>query len=474
MPPVYSPSALLPPIKKPRAYDNPSAPDIYAPPSSPDAGGGFQMASPDVVQDIYLPQLNQTAQELQSAYAPPNISGKRRFLGALVGGITKNPEIGGLVTGETQRQQRIQGLTGEYNTTANAINTNLQSSLVQTPYGEVPLSVAKNIIPEEIRQGGAANVANIRAGATTGAAQIAHRFIPVAGVGVIDTQGQNGAQVIPNTSNSVPITADIASEYNLDPSFIGKQLPLQSMIQAENALRFSYVDVGGTNDQYLVNKNPASPSFGQKIPLGVGNPSQGRVVQVADPNNPGNTTYTTGAQAISRGAAGPSSAAVQVPRRAQEAAVPTNIGNQIVAFNTALQHADLLEQVARALENGDTRTLNSITNAFESQFGSPIPNNFATVANAYNNEINKILGGGNATEQDLKTSGSTLPANANFETLKEALENYKKLAQSKINVLRGQTQAAVGASQRPNTSPQAQAVPSFRQWKESQGASAGR
>jgi hypothetical protein len=352
-----------------------------------------------------------------------------------------------------QREQKQLGLQQQE---AQVGATKAQSQLIQTPNGPIPAWLAKTVLPAQIK--GAAETGAAQIGATSRenvagtqqqTQQQIHRYIPVPGVGLFDTQTR---QAIPETEQGITITPEIAKDHNLPDSFIGKPMSLQQLAAVQRSDVFQNAPMMTAQGPVVVNRktSTATPVTGpggqQYSPPALASPRE-----VADVNNPGQTITMSGGQAI--GQPGVQSASVQVPKKAAEAEVPTQIGNQKVAFTTAIQHADLLGQVATALKNGDVRTLAGLKNRFKTEFGATNLNDFNVVANAYNNEINKILGGGNATIEDLKTSGATLPSNANIDTLMSAIGNYKKLAQSKMNMLDKQKQNAINQSQpnKPNT-----------------------
>jgi len=104
---------------------------------------------------------------------------------------------------------------------------------------------------------------------------------------------------------------------------------------------------------------------------------------------------------------------------------------EILAFNTALQHADLLQQASDALKNGSTRVLNQIGNQLGVQFGSDKASNFQVIANAYSREVTKALSAGDLTDSEIKEQGATLPSNASPSQITGALSSYKALIQSR-------------------------------------------
>lgn len=323
--------------------------------------------------------------------------------------------------------------------------TRAQADMIPTPYGMMPAALARYILPASIREQGTLGAAQIGAGSRVQAAQIGQRFKAVPNVGLFDTQS---GQVIPGTGQGITVTPEIAKDYGLPQDFIGKPMSLSNFSSLENAQRFNEQPVEGANGPALVNRNPASPNFGQVLPLNLGNPSMGRPLQVADPDNPGNTKFVPAGQAVKTGAAGPQSASVQVPRTVLKSATSGPIGSQINAFNTALQHADLLQQALTALNNGDVRTINSLKNSFKTEFGSADVSNFRTIANAYTREITKMLAAGHMTDAEIGSAGATIPANASPQQILGALQAYRTLATSKMQQLQGQVNA--GMQGKPN------------------------
>ena len=321
---------------------------------------------------------------------------------------------------------------------------------VHTRYGDMPLALAKNLFPQEIRyqtamdvqqQKGqtAENVQQMKGQSAQNVAQINKRFIPVQGVGLFDTQSR---QVVPGTAQSITVTPEIAQDYQLPQEFIGKPMTLSNLAAVERAQSQQETTVQGEGGPALVNKRSK-----QVTPLGLGNPGMGRPLQVGDVNNPGETTYMTGGQAIRSGAPGAQSASVQVPKAAAKAEVPTKIGDKTVAFNTMLQHAQLLRQAAKALQNGNVRLVNSLSNRAMSEFGDPALTDFHAIANAYNHEVTDVISKGHMTDTEVAKGGATMPDSANYATIDKVLSSYEALARSKMTQLNNQKQAAIQQAQ---------------------------
>lgn len=328
---------------------------------------------------------------------------------------------------------------------------------VQTPYGNLPAALAPKILSPylgmegklgsaQIRAQSLENVGQMQALSRVQAAQIGKNYIPVPGVGLFDAQSK---QVIPDTAIPPVLLTPEEAQAMGHPELANKHIPISQYAQLERGTAFGSTVVQGEAGPALVQRNSASPNYGQVKPLGLGNPSMGRPVQVGDVNNPGQTTYMTGGQAIKSGVPGTQSASVQVPRAAAKAEVPTKIGDTKLAFNTAMAHADLLQKAFDAINNGDVRTWNSIKKRVATEFGVSGPPTASLIASAYTREIQKMLSSNHTTDAEVSSAGATLPPNASPEQMKAAISAYRNLAQSKLNVLNQQKQSAVNQSQ-PN------------------------
>lgn len=456
-------------------------------PQAPLEGGGMQpqptnpAPAPDTSQVSSTRQgPGQMAEGLAPAPVAPQQTKAHKLLqilqGGLVGGLSglaanaqtyaatgRNAGFGGGVgAGFTQalpfaaqeQQARLQQQQAQTELTKQ------QASMVQTPYGPLPMTLAKVIFGPSIAAGAKIGSAQIGAGAREqaaetgkegrlGAAQImAGKPIVVSGKGAFQ-KDENG-QYQPIAGAQMPqvlMTPEEAQQIG-HPELANQELPMT----AYSAL------LRGTASQTSTVQGAAGPATVNKITgktksLGLGSPgvavANARPVQVADDANPGNTKFTTAGQAIQSGAAGPQSASVQVPRAAAKAEVPTKIGDQKVAFTTAMQHADLLTAAVNALNNGDQQTLNSLKNRFAAEFGASGPVTAQVIAGAYTRETNKMLSAGHMTDSDLREIGSTL--NVNRQSPGQSLgvlAAYKKLAQSKMNMLNQQKQNAINQSQK--------------------------
>ena len=168
----------------------------------------------------------------------------------------------------------------------------------------------------------------------------------------------------------------------------------------------------------------------------------GRFDKFVDPNNPGQVIAVPLWGGRKRGLHLATGAQYLTMEAMLKASTSGPI-NEVVAFSTALQHADLLEQAAVDLNNGDMRAWNTVTNELATQFGDEAPTNYETIAGAYTREVTKALAAGHVTDTEIALNGATLPLNASPEQTLGAVRAYKNLMKSKINIRMQQIQAGM-------------------------------
>src|SRR6266567_335658 len=86
------------------------------------AGETAPSASPAMSANPYAARLTDVGNQLNAAYAAPHAGTARQVLGALVS--RGNPQLGGIISGETKRQRAIEPLQQEYKLLSNIIAAN--------------------------------------------------------------------------------------------------------------------------------------------------------------------------------------------------------------------------------------------------------------------------------------------------------------------------------------------------------------
>jgi len=132
----------------------------------------------------------------------------------------------------------------------------------------------------------------------------------------------------------------------------------------------------------------------------------------------------------------------------QKSATSGEIAKNITAYNTAIAHAQQLQQAADALDNGDVRLLNKIGNTLGYEFGSDRSTNFNVIKNALSGEISKVFKGGEATDAEIKAVQAPFDSANSPKQLRGAIENAIHLMNSKRDALRSQYEQ--GMQGKPN------------------------
>jgi hypothetical protein len=184
----------------------------------------------------------------------------------------------------------------------------------------------------------------------------------------------------------------------------------------------------------------------------------GRYAPFIDPNNPTQVIAASYGEASKRGLHLALGAQYKTMEAMLRSSTSGPIAEQMVQFGTAFQHADLLEQAATDLHNGNNRAINLIKNDWITAFGGETPTDFKVIATAYTREVNKALSSGHVTDAELSEVGATIPQNASLDQIYGAVRAYRKLMQSKIQIRAAQIEAGMhGApymgpgAQPPNT-----------------------
>jgi hypothetical protein len=137
-----------------------------------------------------------------------------------------------------------------------------------------------------------------------------------------------------------------------------------------------------------------------------------------------------------------------ITKGVQKAFTTGKPAEELVAFNTAIAHADLLKQAAEQLKNGEWRSKNSVFNKFKTEFGFAGPPTYQTIANAYTREVTKALSAGHLTDAEISSQGATIPANASPEQIAGVIDSYRQLMASKVQQRKAQFDA--GMKSQPN------------------------
>ena len=119
-------------------------------------------------------------------------------------------------------------------------------------------------------------------------------------------------------------------------------------------------------------------------------------------------------------------------------------GNTIRSLDVAIDHLDTLAQAAKALQNGDSKAINTIRNQWREQTGSELPGNFDAIKTIVGSEIAKaIVGGQNALHDRLAAQEGATNAKSP-EQIAGVIRSYKALMAGQLHGLRQQYESTTG------------------------------
>jgi hypothetical protein len=128
----------------------------------------------------------------------------------------------------------------------------------------------------------------------------------------------------------------------------------------------------------------------------------------------------------------------QEVNRAMIEFVPGKKGDTIRSLNTAVQHLDVLDKAADALNNGNVALFNRLANTIAIEFGVPAPTNFNGLKQIVGTELQKAIGGGIGAESDRAQFGKALDASNSREALGAVINSFKLLMGGQARTLKQQ------------------------------------
>ncbi len=171
-----------------------------------------------------------------------------------------------------QQQQRQELERGQAQTEL----LHAQASMIPTPYGPMPLGMARYLFPSLIGAQGKVAAANIGAQSREKVAQTNKRFLSVPNVGLYDTQTPDASgrpSLVPNSAQGITVTPEIAADYNLPNEFIGKPMKLSDLAAQENvASKFAPTVTSESSTTDLMG-NTSTRRTAQKVAPGTSGPA---------------------------------------------------------------------------------------------------------------------------------------------------------------------------------------------------------
>jgi len=129
-----------------------------------------------------------------------------------------------------------------------------------------------------------------------------------------------------------------------------------------------------------------------------------------------------------------------IEKGVMKSATSGDIGKNLTAFNTAIEHAKQLQEDANLLDNANLQTYNKIGNRLNVELGKDAVTNFNVVKNALAGEISKVFKGGQATDAEIKAVEQPFSAAGSPSQLKGAIASAIRLMNSKRDALKQQVE----------------------------------
>lgn len=138
-------------------------------------------------------------------------------------------------------------------------------------------------------------------------------------------------------------------------------------------------------------------------------------------------------------------------------------GQQLGAINTAIQHLDLLSQMADQLKNGNFTPGNELSQRFKAMFGSSAPTNYEGIKQFVDGEVSSVVNKGAATVSEMAAQAKNAGVGSSPEQIKGFIDSVIPLMGGKLNTLRFQYHQQMGEKDPFRVvSPEAEAVLSSR------------
>lgn len=114
-------------------------------------------------------------------------------------------------------------------------------------------------------------------------------------------------------------------------------------------------------------------------------------------------------------------------------------------INAASSHLNLFDQLIPALKNGDVKAINSLSNAWKTQFGQTAPTNFNAAKQIIADEVLKaVIGAGAGTGADRENLQKQFDASNSPDQLEQAVGVAKGLMRGQSQALEQQYKASTG------------------------------
>ncbi len=114
-------------------------------------------------------------------------------------------------------------------------------------------------------------------------------------------------------------------------------------------------------------------------------------------------------------------------------------GNTVRSLNVAIDHLGTLRDLAQAMQNRDVRTLNTIKNVFQREFGYAMPTNLEAAKHIVAGEITKVIAGTGGALGDREELAKPIDGANSWDQIAGVIDNvYTPLMAGQMNGLKKQ------------------------------------
>ncbi len=113
-------------------------------------------------------------------------------------------------------------------------------------------------------------------------------------------------------------------------------------------------------------------------------------------------------------------------------------GNSVVSFNRALDHLDQLNELGKAMNNGDLPAANAIKNQIVSWTGGAAPNNFEGLKAIVGQEIVKAIVANGGGEREREEAAKRISSASSPDQLNGIIQTYKGAMGAQLSALKRQ------------------------------------
>jgi len=170
--------------------------------------------------------------------------------------------------------------------------------------------------------------------------------------------------------------------------------------------------------------------------------AEDRYVQVMDFENPEKVVLMRAGDAARAGAGTPQSIGFQTDKSMSKYMTSGKGGENLVYFNTAVDHLKLLNEVADALNNGDIQKLNQYGNAFATATGGEAPTDFEAIKSAVVGELAKTFSGKGATVEEIGMLNQVINQAQSPDQIHGAIRYYLRAMDGRMAAMRQQWESA--------------------------------